>query len=239
MKNRKLLTLSSLIILSTLPLTSQAFTFDMRGGYRSGSHAYETRLKVANGWQNGWWASLETDSMNKMHGANDRIFSLSYNELEVNYSIKLNDSWALRPGVLTHWGKEGTRFGPYLKLSWDASENLNLGIRYRFDYNVYTNTDLDGSQAHNNQHRYDGYLTYRINDEFTAAWQTTVYTRQNNFRYGNHKRWATENAFVLLYKLTDNITPYIEYDYLDRQGAYKGRDNITENSYRVGVTFKF
>ncbi|EDX3148257.1 hypothetical protein B6N85_005120, partial [Salmonella enterica subsp. diarizonae serovar 61:l,v:1,5,7] len=65
----------------------------------------------------------------------------------------------------------------------------------------------------------------------------TVYTYQNDFHYNNHKKWATENAFVLLYKMSKNITPYIEYDYLDRQGAYNGRDNIPENSYRVGVSF--
>ncbi|HCN4853754.1 TPA: N-acetylneuraminic acid channel protein, partial [Escherichia coli] len=29
-----------------------------------------------------------------------------------------------------------------------------------------------------------------------------------------------------------------EYDYLDRQGVYNGRDNLSENSYRIGVSFK-
>ncbi|HCI3683161.1 TPA: N-acetylneuraminic acid channel protein, partial [Escherichia coli] len=54
----------------------------------------------------------------------------------------------------------------------------------------------------------------------------------------NHKKWATENAFVLQYHITPDITPYIEYDYLDRQGVYNGRDNLSENSYRIGVSFK-
>ncbi|EHX8369884.1 N-acetylneuraminic acid channel protein, partial [Escherichia coli] len=38
--------------------------------------------------------------------------------------------------------------------------------------------------------------------------------------------------------MTPDITPYIEYDYLDRQGVYNGRDNLSENSYRIGVSFK-
>ncbi|EOY2339841.1 N-acetylneuraminic acid channel protein, partial [Escherichia coli] len=38
--------------------------------------------------------------------------------------------------------------------------------------------------------------------------------------------------------MTPDITPYIEYDYLDRQGVYKGKDNLSENSYRIGVLFK-
>lgn len=37
-----------------------------------------------------------------------------------------------------------------------------------------------------------------------------------------------ENAFVLQYHMTPDITPYIEYDYLDRQGVYNGRDNLSE-----------
>ena len=85
---------------------------------------------------------------------------------------------------------------------------------------------------------WDGYVTYHINSDFTFAWQTTLYSKQNDYRYANHKKWATENAFVLQYHMTPDITPYIEYDYLDRQGVYNGRDNLSENSYRIGVSFK-
>ncbi len=73
----------------------------------------------------------------------------------------------------------------------------------------------------------------------SLAWQTTVYTKVNNFKYGNHKKTATENAFVLQYKMSPVFTPYIEYDYLDKQGVYKGKDNKHENSYRVGVLINF
>lgn len=237
MNQLKAMASGAVLFLTALPLTSYALTFDARGGYRSGSHAYETRLKVSNGWENGWWGSLETDSWNGVHNNSNEVIGLSYNELETNYTIKLDDKWSLKPGMLTHWSKAGTRFGPYLKLSYDVNPDLNLGVRYRYDYNVYRSTDLDGNNSRANQHRWDGYVTYRLNDLFTAAWQTTVYTYQNNFHYNNHKKWATENAFVLLYKMSENITPYIEYDYLDRQGAYNGKDNIPENSYRVGVSF--
>lgn len=37
--------------------------------------------------------------------------------------------------------------------------------------------------------------------------------------------------------MTKNIAQYIEYDYLDKQDAYQDRDNLNENSYRIGVTF--
>lgn len=33
----------------SVQLTSEASILDVRGGYRSGSHAYETRLKVSEG----------------------------------------------------------------------------------------------------------------------------------------------------------------------------------------------
>ncbi|EKF5927793.1 N-acetylneuraminic acid channel protein, partial [Escherichia coli] len=50
-----------LLLCASFPVVSNAATLDIRGGYRSGSHAYETRLKVSEGWQNGWWASLESN----------------------------------------------------------------------------------------------------------------------------------------------------------------------------------
>lgn len=58
MKNAKTLT-GSLLLSFSLPLISQAATLDVRSGYRSGSHAYETRLKVSEGWKNGWWPALK------------------------------------------------------------------------------------------------------------------------------------------------------------------------------------
>ena len=51
MKKAKILS-SVLLLCFSSPLISQAATLDVRGGYRSGSHAYETRLKVSEGWQN-------------------------------------------------------------------------------------------------------------------------------------------------------------------------------------------
>lgn len=88
----KIINLISLTFLfSAIPLTSYALTFDASGGYRSGSHAYETRLKVSNGWDNGWWDSLEIDSWNGVHNNANEIVGLSYNELETNYTIPLTD----------------------------------------------------------------------------------------------------------------------------------------------------
>lgn len=53
MKKAKILS-GVLLLCFSSPLISQAATLDVRGGYRSGSHAYETRLKVSEGWQNEW-----------------------------------------------------------------------------------------------------------------------------------------------------------------------------------------
>lgn len=50
MKKAKILS-GVLLLCFSSPLISQAATLDVRGGYRSGSHAYETRLKVSEGWQ--------------------------------------------------------------------------------------------------------------------------------------------------------------------------------------------
>ncbi|HEH9428096.1 TPA: hypothetical protein SIA32_003354 [Aeromonas sobria] len=237
MKNKKIV-IGSLLLCTSFPLISQAATLDMRGGYRTGSHVYETRLKVSEGWQNGVAASLESNTWNTTHDNNKETFALNDVQAEVNYKIMLDDQWSVRPGMLTLFNSHGTRYGPYVKLSWDVMKDLNLGIRYRYDWKAYKQEDLSGEMSRDNAHRWDGYLTYKINNDFTFAWQTTIYSKQNNYLYGNNKKSATENAFVLQYQMMTNIMPYIEYDYLDRQGTYNGNGNIPENSYRIGVSIK-
>ncbi|MCV8701180.1 oligogalacturonate-specific porin KdgM family protein, partial [Escherichia coli] len=182
--------------------------------------------------------SMESNTWNTIHDNKKENAALNDVQVEVNYAIKLDDQWTVRPGMLTHFSSNGTRYGPYVKLSWDATKDLNFGIRYRYDWKAYRQQDLSGDMSRDNVHRWDGYVTYHINSDFTFAWQTTLYSKQNDYRYANHKKWATENAFVLQYHMTPDITPYIEYDYLDRQGVYNGRDNLSENSYRIGVSFK-
>ncbi|HIB4006533.1 TPA: oligogalacturonate-specific porin KdgM family protein [Escherichia coli] len=228
-----------LLVLFSIPFFSQALTLNLRGGYRSASHAYESLVQVSHGWSNGWWASFESNSWNKIHDNSNEFLALNYSKIDINKTYKLNDKWSLIPGIQTQWMSAGSQYNPYLKLSYQVNPDINLGIRYRYDWKAFRQTDLDGNSSRNNQHQIDGYFTYRINDTWLFAWQTTVYTKDNNFRYGNHKKTATENAFVVQYKFSPTITPYVEYDYLDKQGVYLGRDNLHENSYRIGVLINF
>ncbi len=93
--------------------------------------------------------------------------------------------------------------------------------------------------SRDNVHRWDGYVTYHINSDFTFAWQTTLYSKQNDYRYANHKKWATGKCICSTIPYDARYyADHIEYDYLDRQGVYNGRDNLSENSYRIGVSFK-
>lgn len=158
MKKAKILS-GVLLLCFSSPLISQAATLDVRGGYRSGSHAYETRLKVSEGWQNGWWASMESNTWNTIHDNKKENAALNDVQVEVNYAIKLDDQWTVRPGMLTHFSSNGTRYGPYVKLSWDATKDLNFGIRYRYDWKAYRQQDLSGDMSRDNVHRWDGYVT--------------------------------------------------------------------------------
>lgn len=154
MKKAKILS-GVLLLCFSSPLISQAATLDVRGGYRSGSHAYETRLKVSEGWQNGWWTSMESNTWNTIHDNKKENAALNDVQVEVNYAIKLDDQWTVRPGMLTHFSSNGTRYGPYVKLSWDATKDLNFGIRYRYDWKAYRQQDLSGDMSRDNVHRWD------------------------------------------------------------------------------------
>lgn len=127
MKKAKILS-GVLLLCFSSPLISQAATLDVRGGYRSGSHAYETRLKVSEGWQNGWWASMESNTWNTIHDNKKENAALNDVQVEVNYAIKLDDQWTVRPGMLTHFSSNGTRYGPYVNCPGTRQKILILAF---------------------------------------------------------------------------------------------------------------
>ena len=146
------------VILLGLPLCSQALTLNLRGGYRSASHAYETLIQVSQGWNNGWWASFESNTWNTIHNNENELFALNYNKIDINKTYKIDDKWALIPGIQTQWMSAGSQYNPYLKISYQATPDLNLALRYRYDWKAFRQTDLDGNRARNDQHQFDGCL---------------------------------------------------------------------------------
>lgn len=123
-----------------IPAAGHALTFDVRGGYRAGSHSYESRYKVSQGWETGWWASMEMDNKNNKnnHQGNqgtDRAdgshsfgdSTVDYNEIEANYSWPFADKWALQPGGIYHWSSKGTQLRPYLRVNYKATPDLTFG----------------------------------------------------------------------------------------------------------------
>ncbi|HBY5169896.1 TPA: porin, partial [Klebsiella pneumoniae] len=86
--------------------------------------------------------------------------------------------------------------------------------------------------------RLDLYVNYKFNAQWSALYQGTVYRHVNDdYKYNNDKSSATENAVTLRYKWNDWFSPYIEYDYLDKQGYHDGKNKISESRYRIGMTF--
>ena len=247
---KPIISVISLLIAAT-PLVSHALTFDVRGGYRAGSHSYESRSKVSESWKNGWWASMETDNKNNKNNGkgpngadqSDSAHSLGditsdYNEIETNYTYKLTDKWSLQPGGILHWSSKGTQLRPYFRINYKITPDLSTSLRYRYDYNDYETTNDNGEYHRDSVNRLDLYLRYKINDTWSVQYQGTVYKHASDqYEYKNGKTWSTENAFSLRYKWNDWFSPYIEYDYLDRTGYYDGEGNIPESRYRIGMTF--
>ncbi|VCX55952.1 putative N-acetylneuraminic acid outer membrane channel protein NanC [Klebsiella pneumoniae] len=149
-----------------IPAAGHALTFDVRGGYRAGSHSYESRYKVSQGWQNGWWASMEMDNKNNKNnhqGKNgtdktDASHSfgdstVDYNEIEVNYSWPFAEKWALQPGGIYHWSSKGTQLRPYFRINYKATPDLTFGLRYRYDYNTYETVNSVGESHRDSVNR--------------------------------------------------------------------------------------
>lgn len=241
------------LLLGQFPIVANAFTFDIRGGYNAGSHSYESRFKVSNGWDSGWWGSMEIDSKNnKNNGLGNKggdkgdashslgDFTSDATELEVNYTTPLTDKWALQPGGILHWSNNGSQLRPYIRLNYQITPQWSSGIRYRYDYNNYETINSNGGSHRDSVNRFDIFLGYKLTPALTLSYQGTAYKHSSNqYNFKNHQTWATENAVNLNYKWNKAFASYVEYDYLDKQGYYKGQDNISASRYRVGVTFYF
>lgn len=80
---------------------------------------------------------MENDTWNAIHDNKKENAALNDVQVKVNYMVKLDDQWTVRPEMLTHSSSNGTCYGPYVKLSWDAIKDLNFGTRYRYDWKAY------------------------------------------------------------------------------------------------------
>ncbi|GHM46463.1 hypothetical protein ECZU48_47960 [Escherichia coli] len=59
---------------------------------------------------------MESNTWNTIH--DNKKENAALNDVQVEaYAIKLDDQWTVRPGMLTHFSSNGTRYGPYVKLS--------------------------------------------------------------------------------------------------------------------------
>jgi hypothetical protein len=226
--------IATLLLAAALcPLVSQAVTLDVRGGYREGSHKYESRFKMSQAWSNGFWLSMETDNKQGVDGFDQS--ATDYNEIEGNYKFKLADTVTMQPGMVYHWGSEGAQIRPYVKFVWNMTPSTWSGIRFRYDWNQYDSTDLSGNREKASAGRLDLYLGWQ-NDKWYIQTNPVFYRYVNDFNYNNKEQSAWENDLVIKYKLNKVWQPYIEWDYMGQQGSYQGRKGITENRYRVGIS---
>ncbi|WP_220427429.1 oligogalacturonate-specific porin KdgM family protein, partial [Klebsiella pneumoniae] len=126
-----------------IPAAGHALTFDVRGGYRAGSHSYESRHQ----------GNQVTDRADGSHSFGDS--TVDYNEIEANYSWPFADKWALQPGGIYHWSSKGTQLRPYLRVNYKATPDLTFGLRYRYDYNTYETVNSAGESHRDSVNRLD------------------------------------------------------------------------------------
>ena len=51
---------------------------------------------------------MESNTWNTIHDNKKENAALNDVQVEVNYAIKLDDQWTVRPGMLTHFSSNGT-----------------------------------------------------------------------------------------------------------------------------------
>lgn len=230
----KKITYITLALTGITPLISHAVTLDVRGGYKEASHTYESRFKMSQSWDPGFWLSMETDNKQGTDSFQNQSVS-DYNEIEGNYKYKVANNFSITPGTVYHWSSNGAQVRPYVKFLYNIDTSWYTAIRFRYDWNQYDSKDIYGDKNKGSIYRVDLYLGWK-NGNWQIEDNPVWYQYANDFYFNNNKRQAYENDLIVRYSVNKTWSPYVEWDYMGQQGSYDGRKGLTENRYRVGVS---
>ena len=229
------------ITLCSCSLAAHAFDVDLRGEYRTGSEEYRTRAKLSNQWVN-FGASLEAGAFNGK-GSLDK-FTSDFNEIEVWYNYKINDTLTLIPGGDWTWNNNGSTIKPFMRVNWAFMPTWRADMRIRYDHNNYdsvTSYNMPVGEvysADNSAWQFDFWLTKFIGSQVAIEYNYVWNKKDDSqFVYNNGRNTQYLHNLKTSYMATPSIIPYMELGYLGNTAdLYNNKD---EWRLRFGTVFRF
>ncbi|MGY5449529.1 oligogalacturonate-specific porin KdgM family protein [Agarivorans sp. MS3-6] len=205
-----------------------ATSVDFRHEYKSDTKQHASRVKMAHTFDNNFALALEL----KFKGEEGKFMEdLQSNgsEIDLGYRYKINDQWALIPGMPIEFSDAGTTYKPQLRLTY-TPENLSgfsLSGRYRLD--IKPSEDINKYR-----HRYTANIAYKYQQWAFGLEGNYYYSDNPEYLLFDNGRTNYENNFTVHYSMGD-WTPWLEFGDV----SVSSNSSQRELRSRIGLRYSF
>ncbi|QZA82138.1 oligogalacturonate-specific porin KdgM family protein [Deefgea piscis] len=223
---------------SAIAIQAHATSIDFRGGYKTGSEKYESRILLSHEMANGFGGGVEYSMSNtSLPGEGIDQMNWTDTEFELYYKHKLNAAVTLQPGFLVQTVKnKGEAYKAYIRANWEFAPTWRFDSRLRYDFKGWSEKDLNGKFEHDEVVRADFWLQKSFNEKTSGYYNFRVDHKLNDFEYVNNSSNYYEHNIGLGYKLTPSVRVYTEVGYL---GETANKQHDAEWRVRFGSTYSF
>ncbi|EKY5004673.1 porin [Citrobacter amalonaticus] len=230
MKLNKRMTISAVAILVSCNVLAAESVIDLRHDYFDDGKINKDRIYFAHRFDNQFGFSVETRYKSSGDDANEPFNELDNNgsEATISYRFILNPKMYLIPAFNIDSNSGNTIYKPNLLLGTILGNGFYLNLRYRYDYTLQDNEDLNNKATG----RYDAWLGYKTGD-----WKfeyNFVYLHANTDIY-NESHADYEHDMKVAYSVTKNWAPYIE---IGNVSVYRLQDD-RQTRFRIGFQYTY
>ncbi|GEM77772.1 oligogalacturonate-specific porin KdgM family protein [Vibrio superstes] len=245
----------TIALLTTVAAASvNAGSLDYRGEYKHESEEFAHRIKIGSSVKLSDPAKLYFSVEQKFNSEDKSDFfnqvERGDSEFDWGVAYTLDKNWYIQPGMPITFGDNKTTYKPQLRIGYKADFGLTTALRYRHEFQTFTDSASDTSSADGDtivragKTIQQGKITltgsYKFSDE---AWKNLQLSYEANYnhnyddvRLANNENWDWDLGLKVGYKI-DNFRPYVEFWNIKGKDGSKTDDRQLRT--RVGISYSF
>ncbi|MDN2483330.1 oligogalacturonate-specific porin KdgM family protein [Vibrio agarivorans] len=248
-------TIAAIVSATLLAGAASAATLDYRAEYKHDDEKYAHRIKISGGKKLSDTVKLNFGVEQKFQSLDQTNFwdQVSAGDSEFSWDVRyaLNDQWYLQPGMPITFAddSEKTTYKPQLRVGYKSSFGLTTALRYRHEFQVYTDdagtkTLTDGTKVSVagktvEQGKWTLTGSYKFKDK---EWQKLKLGYEINYnknydevRLDNNKDYDWDAGVIVGYQMGD-FRPYVELWSVKAGGS---TDDERQLRTRLGLKYSF
>ncbi|MBT2787140.1 MULTISPECIES: oligogalacturonate-specific porin KdgM family protein [unclassified Halomonas] len=190
-------------------------------------HVFDNKVSLGFEHQRRW-----VDEVSGSPELAENLFGIGY-----TYSLDEANRWSLQPKLEYKFnpGKETAR--PMLRLNYRVNDDWRVGVRYRYEYQTFS----EGGGVRSRVNRFDGYVSYALTDQIGLSWNPSyayVLGDSGSMYTGEEDRW--EHEFTVGYRINPAHALAVTYkrkDEIREDATYNAGDH--NDAVQVTYSFRF